>query len=111
MTNSQRETMRIAVGRVLTNALNYPSAISAHILGRDMTQLIDAVVDSAMSRQTVPMYAMLDIWIALGNGSDVVGFEQWYEDIGGYAEAWAYLCAEVRLLHSKITVLRTGLSA
>lgn len=52
-----------------------------------------AVARAEIAAQLIPMYAMLDIWVALGR--DSIHFDDWYED-QGYADAWAELTAAVR---------------
>ena len=44
-----REHARIAVQRALWNAKNYPPAAQPYILGRDITPLVDAVLDSLLA--------------------------------------------------------------
>lgn len=46
----------------------------------------------------IPMYAMLDIWVALGRDSSE--FEEWALD-KGYALAWADLCWDVKVVSEK----------
>lgn len=42
------ELTRIAVGRVITNANNWPRPISVHVLGRDLSEQIDKLVDALL---------------------------------------------------------------
>lgn len=42
------DTIRRAVAPVLVNAMRYPEKVQVHILGQDMTPLIDAVVAKVM---------------------------------------------------------------
>lgn len=42
------DAIRRAVAPVLVNALRYPQKVQVHILGQDMTPLIDAVVGKVM---------------------------------------------------------------
>lgn len=41
----------------------------------------------------IPRYAMLDVWMAVGK--DSTEFDAWADE-QGYAEAWAWLCSEIR---------------
>ena len=44
-----REQLRSRVGKALTNAMNYPRAVRPHILGRDLSGLIDSVIDALLA--------------------------------------------------------------
>lgn len=52
------EALRIAVGRVVRDVMNFPQAVQARLLGQDMSPLRDALVDSVVeagfSRAAVP---------------------------------------------------------
>lgn len=52
------EAMRIAVGRVVRDVMNFPQAVQARLLGQDMSPLRDAlvgsVVEAGFSRAAVP---------------------------------------------------------
>lgn len=48
MNEIDRETLRIAVMRILRNATNYPEKVQPHILGQNMAPLCDKVVDSIL---------------------------------------------------------------
>ena len=41
------DKLRNAIASVLVNASNYPDGVSHHILGRDMSSLIDKVTEAA----------------------------------------------------------------
>lgn len=43
------EAVRVAVGRVLVNAANFPAKVGPHILGQDMAPLIDKVTESVVA--------------------------------------------------------------
>lgn len=45
------------------------------------------------AKQLIPVYAMLDVWLALGR--DSIHFDDWYDDLG-YADAWAELVCDAR---------------
>lgn len=49
-----RGEVRSAVGSVLANASNYPEATQPHILGRDLSELIDATTDALLARFALP---------------------------------------------------------
>lgn len=81
-------------------------AATVHLMARKggKTQaLIDAMLAQANERgirvevvdQTIPMHAMLDIWMALYGHDNSQAFDGFYES-AGYAEAWATLLAAIR---------------
>lgn len=49
-----RDEVRSAVGSVLANASNYPEATQPHILGRDLSELIEAKTDALLARFALP---------------------------------------------------------
>ena len=52
------------------------------------------LIEHEYSRHTIPLYGMLDLWMALYSTSHPQ-FDEFYEK-HGYAETWARLLAEVR---------------
>jgi hypothetical protein len=68
-------------------------------LGGTLAGDLRAILDSSPAQhQTIPLYAMLDVWMALFGSDRSEEFEPWYEE-GGYAEAWAEICGFVRVQH------------
>ena len=57
-------------------------------------EALATLIDHEYSRHTIPLYGMLDVWMAL-YGTSHPGFDEFYDE-HGYAEAWSRLMAEVR---------------
>lgn len=47
------DKVRIALGRVLTNVLNYPDDVQARLLGARLDKVIDAAVEAVLSTGAV----------------------------------------------------------
>jgi hypothetical protein len=47
--------VRSALASVLCNAANYPAEVGAHILGRDLSRLVDAATAAALAARPAPV--------------------------------------------------------
>ncbi len=57
-------------------------------------EALATLIDHEYSRHTIPLYGMLDVWMAL-HGTSHPDFDEFYDE-HGYAEAWSRLMAEIR---------------
>ena len=62
--------------------------------------MIDALAAEKGRSNTIPRYAMLDVWAALRGSDQSQAFES-FRDEHGYAETWARLMHDVRAIKAE----------
>jgi len=83
-----------------TAAVLGPAGDTMHGLA---AEALSRLIEREQHRHRIPLYAMLDLWMALYQTSHPE-FDEFYAE-HGYAETWARLCAEVRArLSSRVVV-------
>lgn len=79
-TDDEREALRIAVGRVLFNASNFPEKVQTRLLGQDMAplnaKLLDAVLDAGFRLQ-----------IPVSDAEVEAAMRSWFDATGSFAMA------------------------
>lgn len=84
-----------------TAAVLGPAGDTMHGLA---AEALSRLIEREQHRHRIPLYAMLDLWMALYQTSHPE-FDEFYAE-HGYAETWARLCAEVRArLSSRVVVV------
>ena len=90
-TEDEREALAAVLG-----SLVYGTTFRA-VRTQNADDLTDAILTSDVWRnrrqKEIPLYAMLDVWMGL-YGTSHPEFDEFYAE-HGYAETWAYLCAEI----------------
>ncbi len=85
------EYLRIAAWLETQAALREATGDTMHGLA---AEALATLIDHEYSRHTIPLYGMLDVWMAL-HGTSHPDFDEFYDE-HGYAEAWSRLMAEIR---------------